>query len=400
WGTNLVCRSLSSGGIRAEAIPPANEEDLKRGRGNSSCKECLPLQLTIGSMLRYLDNRDPGEITLYFMPSAGGPCRFGQYEVFSRKLIERKQVPDATVFSTSSKEGYGGLGQSVTLRAWRSIVIGDLLEEMQATVLAGAEDREEGFAILEREYQNILNVVDREWTILKKQLRRSAKALQAIKFTRPYNEIPKISLVGEIFVRHDPIARQGLVERLADKGFIVRTSQVTEWMKYTDWLVRSKVEGRRDLGFWISTGVKWYFDREIRRLLAPSGLFYDHAAPTRELIACGKPYISPRLNGEAILTVGAAFHEILEPACGIISIGPFGCMPSRVAESILSDRFTTSELRLHKNGLSSLPLLKQDRKLPFLAIETDGNPFPQIIEARLEAFCLQAERLNRELLSA
>ncbi|EKD39152.1 MAG: hypothetical protein ACD_75C00494G0004, partial [uncultured bacterium] len=29
----------------------------------------------------------------------------------------------------------------------------------------------------------------------------------------------------------------------------------------------------------------------------------------------------------------------------------------------------------------------------------DGAPFPQIIEARLEAFCLQAERLHREMLA-
>jgi len=32
--------------------------------------------------------------------------------------------------------------------------------------------------------------------------------------------------------------------------------------------------------------------------------------------------------------------------------------------------------------------------LPFLAIETDGNPFPQVIEARLEIFCLQVKRLH------
>jgi hypothetical protein len=41
-----------------------------------------------------------------------------------------------------------------------------------------------------------------------------------------------------------------------------------------------------------------------------------------------------------------------------------------------------------------------DRKLPFLAIETDGNAFPQIIEARLEAFSLQAKRLHEKMLAA
>ena len=32
--------------------------------------------------------------------------------------------------------------------------------------------------------------------------------------------------------------------------------------------------------------------------------------------------------------------------------------------------------------------------LPFLAIESDGSRFPQIITARLEAFLLQAARLH------
>jgi hypothetical protein len=32
--------------------------------------------------------------------------------------------------------------------------------------------------------------------------------------------------------------------------------------------------------------------------------------------------------------------------------------------------------------------------MPFLSIETDGGPFPQVIEARLETFMLQAMRLH------
>jgi hypothetical protein len=35
--------------------------------------------------------------------------------------------------------------------------------------------------------------------------------------------------------------------------------------------------------------------------------------------------------------------------------------------------------------------------LPFLAIESDGSPFPQIIHAKLEAFCLRARHLHERL---
>ena len=120
------------------------------------------------------------------------------------------------------------------------------------------------------------------------------------------------------------------------------------------------------------------------------------------IVEAGERFISPRLTGEAILTVGSALHEILNPSCGIIAIGPFGCMPSRLAESILKEKLTTTEVRdldTHNGRGPGPSCLAGDHKLPFLAVETDGNAFPQIIEARLEAFCLQAQRLNDRLLA-
>jgi len=32
-------------------------------------------------------------------------------------------------------------------------------------------------------------------------------------------------------------------------------------------------------------------------------------------------------------------------------------------------------------------------RIPFLTIEADGNPYPQLLEARFESFCLQAARV-------
>jgi predicted nucleotide-binding protein (sugar kinase/HSP70/actin superfamily) len=192
---------------------------------------------------------------------------------------------------------------------------------------------------------------------------------------------------------------------MAAKGFIVRTSQTSEWIKYVDWLIKNNIEGDKpNIPFWIRYYVKKFFDQRIRKLLAPSGLFFYEVLNVDDLINAGKKFVSPKLTGEAILTVGAALHEILHPSCGIISIGPFGCMPTRVAESILSEKFTTSEkleLVNQKNGHGPTMgnVLNKHQKLPFLAIETDGNAFPQIIEARLEAFSLQAKRLHERLLN-
>ena len=404
FGTELVAGAFARRGIRAQALPPADEEALKLGRGNSSCKECLPLQTTLGTMLQYFQKRPAGEISAYFMATTDGPCRFGQYHVFAARAIARHKIPDAAVMSLTSTNSYGGLGNSFTLAAWRAVVIGDLLNEIWSSILAGAEDPKEGEAILWREQKALAGVIGAGWPAIARQLRRSASELSKIKLHTPHAKIPKLSLVGEIYVRHDPISLQRLIERMADQGFIVRTSQTSEWIKYCDWLVKNRIEGAPDLPWWARYWVKRYFDAKIRKLLAPCGLFhYEEKVEVEPLIAAGRRHIAPQLSGEAILTVGAALHEILHPSCGIISIGPFGCMPTRLAESILNEKFTTGEKReiLLNEGVKQLPeLLARERKLPFLALETDGNIFPQIIEARLEAFALQARRIHNEMMAS
>jgi hypothetical protein len=47
-----------------------------------------------------------------------------------------------------------------------------------------------------------------------------------------------------------------------------------------------------------------------------------------------------------------------------------------------------------------IDVLAQVDDLPLLAIESDGSPFPQVIEAKFEAFCLRAQRLHKEMLRA
>ncbi|MEA1901426.1 MAG: hypothetical protein U9N47_11855, partial [Thermodesulfobacteriota bacterium] len=45
-------------------------------------------------------------------------------------------------------------------------------------------------------------------------------------------------------------------------------------------------------------------------------------------------------------------------------------------------------------------ILTDIEDLPFLAIESDGSPFPQLINAKLETFCIRAERLHNKMLEA
>jgi len=404
YASSLMAAAFARSGIKAEVLPPADEDVLKLGRGNASCKECLPLQTTLGSLLNYLNKRDNDDILVYYMASTDGPCRLGQYFVYTQRVLEKQKITDVAVFTQSSINGYRNLDDTFLRAAYRAVVIGDIFDEMWSTILAGAMDRESGLKILNQEAEKIGAVIHKRWPKIARRLTKSAEQLSRIKLKKPYEEIPKISLIGEIYVRHDPISLQNIIEKLADHGFAVRTAPVAEWIRYVDWLVKEGIEGKANLGFHIAERIKNYFDGRIRKKLAVSGLFFyeGKGLDVEPVIDAGKKFISPHFTCESILTVGSALHDILNPCCGVISIGPFGCMPSRVAEAVLNEKFTTTEKRGQlKNGHATpwMPILAKEQKLPFVAIETDGNPFPQLIEARMEAFRLQAERLNEQILA-
>ena len=107
-----------------------------------------------------------------------------------------------------------------------------------------------------------------------------------------------------------------------------------------------------------------------------------------------KHLISPYLFGEAVLTIGSALREIIDNSCGVISIGPFGCMPARVAESILSKEMN----KTGKEIASKKEIGFETIELPFLALETDGNIFPPLIQSKIEIFMLQANRLHEKMM--
>jgi predicted nucleotide-binding protein (sugar kinase/HSP70/actin superfamily) len=339
------------------------------------------------------------------MPTASGPCRFGQYNIFMDDLISRLRLQDVALFTLTSENSYVGLSISFEKRAWWASVISDVMEDVRSMILANAKDTGSAISIFNGQWLLILEKLEKwNYNQLQKQLSKSADMLKHIPMKFPIEEVPVITLTGEIFIRRDSISRQFITERLAEKGFAVRCSPNSEWMYYSDYLVD---KGLVDYSMPVTEKL-WYmmrksfmgrYEKKIKAALSRSGLFYAEAIDIGEIIKNAAPYISPKLAGEAILTIGCSLTEVASKTCGVIAIGPFGCMPNRLSESILNTVMNRKEKLKIESGDSRLKsILLECEDLPFLAIESDGSPFPQIIEAKLDAFCLRAGRLHRQMM--
>jgi predicted nucleotide-binding protein (sugar kinase/HSP70/actin superfamily) len=397
--------TMRGSGLNAKAHEQANEAILKLGRANTSCKECLPLILTTGTLLSYIRNvKRPNEILVYFFATGSGPCRFGQYYIFMEDLIKRLEIPDVALFTLSAENSYMGMDKDFDRHAWWAVVVSDVMEDIRSMIMANAADPNTAMAVYDKEWQKILVALEKgQFEVLEQQLERTAEQLHGLPMKRPPDTVPTITLTGEIFVRRDALSRQFLTERLAEKGFATVCSPIAEWIQYCNYMVDQGISSN---GFNIMQKLKLKirhlfqtrYEKQIKSTLSRSGLVNADPLKVEEFINNAGPYISPNLAGEAVLTVGGSLTEIVSHSCGVIAIGPFGCMPNRLSESILNETMNREDkLATDPKNRQLRTVLTNVEELPFLAIESDGSPFPQVITAKLESFCLRARRLHETM---
>jgi predicted nucleotide-binding protein (sugar kinase/HSP70/actin superfamily) len=305
------------------------------------------------------------------------------------------------LFTLTSEDGYMGMDKDFEARGWWSVVIADVMEDIRSMILANAVEPQKAMEIFEFEWQALLGALQKGgFPVLEEQLMHTARHLRQLPMKKPFETVPKITLSGEIFVRRDALSRQYITERLAEKGFATICSPVAEWILYCNYMVDQGLNPdslgiMEKIKFKIRNKFQTRYESRIKSILNQSGLVHAEPVDIDTFIKNAAPHISRNLPGEAVLTVGGSLTEVVSQSCGVIAIGPFGCMPNRLSEAILNETMTRKEKLATDPANHQLKAVLTDvDQLPFLAIESDGSPFPQLIDAKLETFCLRAERLH------
>jgi predicted nucleotide-binding protein (sugar kinase/HSP70/actin superfamily) len=268
--------------------------------------------------------------------------------------------------------------------------------------LALAVDQRNALELFNREWKKIVTKIESgSLKEIYEQLEVFASKLSNIKRIHSLENAVKVALVGEIYVRNEDFSKRELVEKLIDNNIVIKTAPVVENLYYTNYQVKRIYKhqlptfGSR-IKFKLQEIVQRKIELKVKNILSQSGFVENHPVDIDRIVKHSNELIPIDLEGEAIMTVGSALAEIVQHASGVIALGPFGCMPSRVAESILNANMNVNA----KAAASGKPVNLNGSdilNLPFLSVETDGNLFPQIIQSKLEIFILQTIRLHQEL---
>ncbi|HTY81866.1 MAG TPA: acyl-CoA dehydratase activase, partial [Dehalococcoidales bacterium] len=233
-----IAAAMRACGVDSEALPESNDLTLEIGRKYTTGKECYPSIITTGDIVKktMAADFDPAHAA-FFMPSASGPCRFGQYNRLHRLVLDELGLEQVPVLVFDQTGGYhkdlAALGRNFRLHAWRGIAILDsmqklVLERRPYEVNAGEID-----AVYKEQLDLLLKNIGRDSGTLKKFSRDARRAFDSVKIDKNGRK-PRIGIVGEIFVRSNRFANDSLITRLEALGAQCGVPPLEEWMDYTD----------------------------------------------------------------------------------------------------------------------------------------------------------------------
>ncbi len=400
---------LNKIGVKGKISPQTTQESIKLGRSQTSSKECLPMAMMLGNLMTYIkEERKPDEIIVLLHATDTSPCRLEQYYNTFNSYVKRHKVRDFAIFRLDDRKGYAGFGTGLLLTLFKSFVLGDVFETIKHAMLVIAEDKESALAIFEEEFVKIMdNFGGRDSVSMFKRFEMAAERFSKIPRKSNIEDAKFVTLTGEIYVRNDRFARRNIEGHLADRGFITQIVPFMEVLFYIDYCMQNdlteiNVNVFMKIYFFFKSFFQGQIDKKIKDIFAHSGFYKPVYINIKDVMDASRLIVSPKLRGEVPITTGAALKYILDGSCGAISIGPFACLPSRMVESLLK----TNMNLVHKIAIhGKRPLYEELDKmnvtnLPFLSIETDGNPFTQVTQAQLEIFCLQAGRMHEKISAA
>lgn len=401
--SELFAAALRSIGFNAKALPEHTSKILGKGIANLSGKECLPLILLAGSIMDYIDKRqNDNEHIALLIVSGVSACRMTQYQSVLERMLKTNGIRNVAVLSLANHEGYIGLAPGFLKRSMEAIILNDVLEDVRSGILANALDADTGIKYFYNHLHGIYDVFANDHANLFRELKQFSKMIaENIPFRMPIHKSRYIGLTGEIFVRHDQFSHKWLNYYFGRKGFILKNAYIAEWILYIDYAWRNGVDRPR-FGF-MQIAQRLFreqylklLEKRIKSILSATGYCEKSIIHVKALVDHSKHVLPLESTGEPALALGTGLSLGLEKYCGIINVGPFGCLQTRIGEAVCTPQLNLrNKLEVRKNlgyknrNLENMPA---DTIIPFLTIESDGMEFPQIIESRLETFLLQAER--------
>jgi predicted nucleotide-binding protein (sugar kinase/HSP70/actin superfamily) len=348
-GSRMLAAAFRSIGIDAQVVPDENARTLELGGKYTSGDECYPQRIVLGDYMRLVedDHCDPSK-TAFLLPTANGPCRFGQYVSLLRRILDERGYQDLPIVSFTSANGYAGIGEqaSALIRtAWRAVLVQDILLKLLLMI----RPYEVNAGQTDQVYLDMLDhmgaIIEQEGLSNKERLaqmdfglRKVKEAFLAIPVKK--EDRPLIGVVGEIFCRLNTFSNNELLRHIEAQGGECWLTGIGEWVWYTnkEAFRRHREEKTRFTKPWLRTYITGRLMHHDEKILMKQFEHYFSRRPephVDEVLELAHPYLPQHgALGEMVLSTGGALAYYKRGADGIVDISPFTCMNGIITEAV------------------------------------------------------------------
>lgn len=359
-------------GLHAGQVTPLDRRHLDRGLQYTSGRECLPLPICVGQLLEIHHRRAPGEIAGFYMLQGGAPCVIDAYMGYLERFIVEQSLDDVFLLVPGAdNDGYDPL--TLAKYTLPALLVADIMVEIEQVIHVVGDAHAN--AQLKQEWEHFITTV----TSLEQfhaQLPGFVERLASLPRKRKPLDCPRVLVTGDFFTRFSPFFMEGVREIYSDRGIILKPVDLNGLLLYGAYNMVSEAaggwglkpggaalakactrifqpDGKEYLRRWLAYQTEKRSEAYYRKIFNNSGYLLTAQGDPAATFADASEHISPKIYGEVIPTIGDGVRAQVEGYDGIIIIGPFNCLPFRIAEAILK------------------PLSIQ-RGMPILTYESDG----------------------------
>lgn len=339
-------------GINAATFPEGDARTRELAARHCTGDECYPQIVTMGNFLKIAEQPgfDPSATAL-MMPTAGGPCRFGQYAYLFRRMMREVGLDEVAVVSPTCEDGYrslGAHGEEIIRYGWWALVAGDQLRKMLHRTRP--YERKEGttdalyWECVEDATETLSNTDHRhkeKFADLLACMKRCRERFRGIDADYSKKRL-LIGVAGEIYCRLNTFSNEDMVRKIEQHGGEAWVSDIAEWVLYVNqWEMEEfRVHGKRLSKEMLVAKLSDKVQRKEEHQIAH--FFEDHLVGWEEpqdlwadVLNKAEPYIPPHAAlGEMVLNIGKSVYMHGKGVDGVVDISPFSCMNGIVSEAI------------------------------------------------------------------
>ncbi len=361
--TPIIPPILKLIGYDVEVLPMSNEASAELGLKFANNEICYPATLIVGDIIKALKSgKYDLQNTAVVMSQTGGQCRATNYAGLIKRAMVANGFQDVPLLtlgvtastgeangSTDDKQDYNEQeGFNVPWLKYSQIIItailyGDAINEMYNACIV--RERKKGIAKeLRDKYMQLIDepIAQNSANGLIKLLDRAAKEFNQMTLDK---EVPKVGIVGEIFLKFNPFSHQFLEKYIISKGievvppllapFFLQEFVNVEVQKHT------RLSCSRVPDFVVKGAYQALIGRRIRQVNKVASQFryfrkftniFDDAKEVDGIVSLAAQF------GEGWLLPADIIGYIRDEVDNIISLQPFGCIANHVISKGIEKR--------------------------------------------------------------